>query len=85
MKWLNDIISGYKEGKLDKKKRVNAAKSKLLTKEMSERIQIKEHKGKLFISVDNVPMIDAELLCMDVVDALNNIRENIIQYKCPTI
>lgn len=85
MKWLNDFINGFKEGKSNKRKRANAARSKLLTKEMAERIQLKEYGGKLFISVDNTPMIDADYLRIDVVEALSNIRNTIIRYKCPTI
>ena len=84
MKLITDFIDGFKAGQHDKRQRVNAHRAKQLEKEMQERIQIKEHQGKLFISVDGTPIIDADLLRLDLVEALSDIRTTIIQYKCPT-
>lgn len=68
----------------DKAKRKAEAKSKRIAQEMQERIQVKEYNGKMYVSVDNVPMISEECLSINIVDALDKIRNTITEYKCYT-
>ena len=84
MSILEEFISLFDVDREDKAKRKAEAKSKHIAEEMRERIQIKEYKGKMYISVDNIPMIDTEHLSIDTIDALSKIRNTITEYKCHT-
>lgn len=68
----------------DKAKRKAEAKSKRIAQEMQERIQVKEYNGKMYVSVDNIPMLAEESLSINIVDAVSKIRNTITEYKCYT-
>lgn len=82
MSILDDFFSIFDADHEDRAKRKAQAKSWRIAEEMRERIQVKEYKGKMYISVDNIPMIDAEHLSIDTIDALGKIRNTVTEYKC---
>ncbi len=81
MEALRQFLQGLKDGRREKAARLRKSRRDLLDKEISERVQIKEWNGKIYLSVDGVPMIDASLLQGGVIEALGKIRNEIINYK----
>lgn len=84
MSIVNELISLFDLDNKDRSKRKAESRAKRISDEMQERIQVKEYKGKMYISVDNIPMIDTEHLSIDTIDALSKIRNTITEYKCHT-
>lgn len=84
MNILGEIISLFDVDHEDRAKRKAKAKFQRIAQEMQERIQVKEYNGKMYVSVDNVPMISEECLSINIVDALDKIRNTITEYKCYT-
>lgn len=48
--------------------------------QLSERVQVKEYDNKMYVAIDGTPMIDAASLNVDIITALQSIRETISRY-----
>ena len=77
MKYIDKIFTLFRERRAQSK----AKQSEMLCGQLSERIQVKEFQGRMYIAVDGVPMIDTEDLRTGAVDELAEIRNTIIKYK----
>lgn len=84
MNIIDEIISLFDVDHEDRAKRKSQAKFHRIAQEMKERIQVKEYNGKMYVSVDNIPMLAEESLSINIVDAVNKIRNTITDYKCYT-
>lgn len=69
-------IEYIKKAEKERKRKENALK-----REYNERIQAKEFNGRMYISVDGVPLIEADDIRNDIVDAIQKARQTIISYK----
>lgn len=81
---IDEIISLFDVDHEDRVKRKAQAKFQRIAQEMKERIQVKEYNGKMYVSVDNIPMHAEESLSINIVDAVSKIRNTITEYKCYT-
>lgn len=81
---VDEIISLFDVDHEDRAKRKAEAKFQRIAQEMKERIQVKEYNGKMYVSVDNIPMLAEESLSINIVDAVSKIRNTITEYKCYT-
>ena len=77
MNFIDKIFILFRERRAQSK----AKQSEMLCGQLSERIQVKEFQGRMYIAVDGVPMIDTEDLRTGIVDELSEIRNTIIKYK----
>ena len=77
MNILSELINNRKA----RLQRAEQRKETAMQDEYAERIQAKEYDGKMYISVDGVPFIEAASVKVGIVEALNNIRQTIIKYK----
>lgn len=77
MNILKELINNRKQ----RIQRAMQRKQTAMRSEYAERIQAKEYNGKMYISVDGVPFIEASCIKANIVDALCEIRKNIINYK----
>jgi hypothetical protein len=84
MNIIGEILSAFDIDYEDRAKRKAQAKSQRIAQEMQERIQVKEYNGKMYVSVDNIPMLAEECLSINIVDAVSKIRNTITEYKCYT-
>lgn len=76
-----DIINQILSKRAAKAQREKARKLHALTREYAERIQAKEFEGRMYISLDGVPLFDTSTMKIGIVDALTAIRQTIIKYK----
>lgn len=81
---IDEIISLFDVDHEDRVKRKAQAKFQRIAQEMKERIQVKEYNGKMYVSVDNIPMLAEECLSINIIDAVGKIRNTITEYKCYT-
>lgn len=51
-----------------------------LKRQVDENIQVKEFKGKLYISYGNYPLVQQDDLCGDIKQVVANARDNWINY-----
>lgn len=77
MKLISQLINNRKE----RIQRSMQRKETLLQDEYAERVQAKEYNGKMYIAIDGIPFIQADNIKADIVKALTDIRQTIIQYK----
>lgn len=78
---IKEFIQSYAEGRTQKAERERKCKENALRKEYNERIQAKEFNGRMYISVDGIPLIEADDIRNDIVDTIQKVRQTIIAYK----
>ena len=78
---IKEFMQGYAEGRTRKAERERKSKENALRKEYNERIQAKEFDGRMYISVDGIPLIEADDIRNDLVDTIQKVRQTIIAYK----
>lgn len=61
-------------------RKLNKRKHALL-EAMRERVQLKEFRGRTYISLDGQPVLHVELLKSSPIEALESIRTAIVEYK----
>ena len=78
---IKEIMQGYAEGRTRKVEKERKSKENALRKEYNERIQAKEFDGRMYISVDGIPLVEADDIRNDLVETIQKIRQTIIAYK----
>lgn len=73
MMYIDNIRHAFEK----RRKRNIERKNDRLCKQLSERVQVKEYDNKMYVAIDGTPMIDAASLYVDIITALQSIRETI--------
>ena len=76
MLYIDNIRHAFEK----RRKRNIERKNDHLCKQLSERVQVKEYNNKMYVAIDGTPMIDAASLNVDIITALQSIRETISRY-----
>lgn len=76
MMYIDNIRHAFEK----RRKRSISRKNDHLCKQLSERVQVKEYDNKMYVAIDGTPMIDAASLNVDIITALQSIRETISRY-----
>lgn len=76
MMYIDNIRHAFEK----RRKRDIERKNDHLCKQLSERVQVKEYDNKMYVAIDGTPMIDAASLNIDIITALQSIRETISRY-----
>lgn len=78
---LSNIIKRLSESRTERAQRLRESHRRQLGKELAETVQLREWQGKMYIAIEGVPMVSAELLNGGIIEALERIREEVINYK----
>ena len=77
MMYIDNIRHAFENRR---KRDIEERKNDHLCKQLSERVQVKEYDNKMYVAIDGTPMIDAASLNVDIITALQSIRETISRY-----
>ncbi len=78
---LSNIIKRLSESRTERAQRLRESHRRQLGRELAETVQLREWQGKMYIAIEGVPMVSAELLNGGIIEALERIREEVINYK----
>lgn len=78
---IEGLLKRYTERRKQKAERKREERKNALKKDFAERIQAKEFEGRMYLSVDGNPLIEADDILLNLVDAIQKVRNTIIDYK----
>ena len=80
-KLLKNLLENLTQSSTQRETLHRQKRAAALSRELRERIQIKEWGGVLYIAIDGCPLLMCDALELEAVEVLEEIRDNVLQYK----